>query len=46
MQSKVKELTRESRNKDEEVEDMKRKLDTMKADKRKTEKTTSEVCLV
>ncbi|KAK7103526.1 hypothetical protein V1264_018406 [Littorina saxatilis] len=43
MQSKVKELTRESRNKDEEVEDMKRKLDTMKADKRKTEKTTSEL---
>lgn len=39
----MKELTREIRNKDEEVEDYKHKLDTLKAEKRKGEKVLSEV---
>lgn len=41
-QSKVKELTRENRNKDDEIEDSRRKLDSLKAEKRKADKTVTE----
>ncbi|KAK7481172.1 hypothetical protein BaRGS_00027605 [Batillaria attramentaria] len=43
MQSKVKELTRENRNKDEEIDDIKHKLESLRADKRKAEKTMNEL---
>lgn len=43
VQSKVKELTREIRNKDEELEDYKHKTETLKAEKRKGDKALSEV---
>ncbi|PVD25745.1 hypothetical protein C0Q70_13405 [Pomacea canaliculata] len=44
-QSKVKELTRENRNKDDEIEDSRRKLDSLKAEKRKADKTVTEASL-
>ena len=44
MQSKVKELTREARNKEEELEDFRHKVDSLKTDKKKAEKNMTEVC--
>ncbi|KAL8613630.1 hypothetical protein ACOMHN_022049 [Nucella lapillus] len=43
VQSKVKELTRECRNMDEELEDSKLKVDSLKAEKQKAEQTLSEL---
>jgi len=43
LQSKVKELTREIRNKDEELEDNKHKVETLKGEKRKWDKAHMEV---
>ncbi|XP_076464041.1 serine/threonine-protein kinase MRCK alpha-like isoform X3 [Babylonia areolata] len=43
VQSKVKELTRESRNKDEELEEYRHKLDTLKMEKRKADKAVNEL---
>ena len=43
LQSKVKELNREVRNKDEEVEDQRRAIDGLKQDKRKGDKSINEV---
>lgn len=42
-QSKVKELTREARNKDEEIEEYRRKLDSVKNERRRAEKNVQEV---
>ena len=42
-QSKVKELTREVRNTTEELDEYKRKLDTLKNERRRGEKTITEV---
>ena len=42
-QSKVKELTRELRNKTEESDEYKRKMETLKNERRRGEKTISEV---
>lgn len=43
LQSKVKELTRDVRNKEEEIVDQHKAIDTLKQDKKKGEKTISEV---
>jgi len=43
LQSKVKELNREVRNKDEEVEDQRRAIDGLKQDKRKGDKSINEL---
>ncbi|XP_035826923.1 serine/threonine-protein kinase MRCK alpha isoform X4 [Aplysia californica] len=43
LQSKVKELTREVRNKEEEIEDQRRMIDSLKSEKRKGEKTINEL---
>ena len=45
-QSKVKELTRELRNKTEESDEYKRKMETLKNERRRGEKTISEVWLL
>ncbi|BFZ11843.1 hypothetical protein BsWGS_14882 [Bradybaena similaris] len=42
-QSKVKELTREVRNKEEEISDQQKSCDSLKQDKRKLERTISEL---
>ncbi|XP_048738047.2 serine/threonine-protein kinase MRCK alpha-like isoform X4 [Ostrea edulis] len=42
-QSKVKELTREARNKDEEIEEYRRKLDSVKNERRRAEKNVQEL---
>ena len=42
-QSKVKELTRESRNREEEMEEYRRKLDSVKNERRRAEKNVQEV---
>jgi hypothetical protein len=39
----VKELTREARNKDEEIEEYRRKLDSVKNERRRAEKNVQEV---
>ena len=44
-QSKVKELTRELRNKTEESDEYKRKMETLKNDRRRGEKTITEVTI-
>ena len=44
LQSKVKELSREVRNKEEEIEDQRRLIDSLKQEKRKGEKAVNEVC--
>lgn len=44
-QSKIKELTRELRNKAEESDEYKRKVDTLKNERRRGEKTITEVML-
>ena len=43
LQSKVKELSREVRNKEEEIEDQRRMIDNLKQEKRKGEKAVNEV---
>ncbi|CAL1542564.1 unnamed protein product [Lymnaea stagnalis] len=43
VQSKVKELTREVRNKEEEIEDQRRLVENLKQEKRKGEKTVNEL---
>lgn len=42
-QSKVKELARNVRDREEEIEDTKRKVESMKMERRRSEKTHSEV---
>lgn len=42
-QSKVKELTRECRHKDDELEDMRRKMEALKQEKRKGDKILNDV---
>lgn len=44
-QSKVKELTRESRNREEEMDEYKRKLDSVKNERRRAEKNVQEVVM-
>ena len=43
LQSKVKELSRDVRNKEEEIEDQRRTIDSLKQEKRKGEKSINEV---
>lgn len=44
-QSKVKELTRESRNREEEMDEYRRKLDSVKNERRRAEKNVQEVMM-